>query len=358
MTAAVAMQRPIGRWINARWISVRRTEMGFRWALAQELKSYAISSLPRGKGRRSWKHKAVDLLNCCRGIRARQCSACGQMDCNHASVIASCDLRTCPGCARRRADVFRARLDRALEKGTHGTHSLYMLTFTLRYDPAAATTGDLADLRARKERVLDAWRHVWRFDLSKGTRVHGDFVGGAACALEVSHRGAVHAHVLYLGRRIDYKLIDAAYKDRLGGIGEGYVNFRRVRGNPRGAINEMTKYLLKSTSPKRSLQGKVGDYPDPKLAARVEVAFASARLFQCYGGWRGLSDDGDEEVIEPATCDGCGAVGEWTKVLMDREEWIVIAGGAWLPTFQRAGPPPSIAAQRARDRLEKQVHAD
>jgi hypothetical protein len=84
------------------------------------------------------------------------------------------------------------------------------------------------------------------------------------------------------------------------------------------------------------------------LAARVEVAFAGARLFQTYGGWRGLDDDADEDPIEPDACDGCGVVGDWTRVIMQREEWLRIAGGAWLPTFVRAGPPAEIAARRAR----------
>src|SRR5205085_291117 len=136
----------------------------------------------------------------------------------------------------------------------------------------------------------------------------------AACSLEVSHRGAVHAHVLYLGRRIDYRAVDAAYKARLGGDDQGYVNFKLVKGDIRKAINEMAKYVLKSTSPKRALRGDIGDYPDPALAARVEVAFAGRRLFQCYAGWRGLDDEGDDLPEEPDSCDGCGTVGEWTRV--------------------------------------------
>lgn len=337
-----------GKWTPARWMGVRKSERGFRWALANELRQYAISSLPRGRGRRSWKHKAMDLVHCCAGVRARQCRACGTLDCTHASVIASCDLRTCPGCARRRADVFRKRLDRAIAKGVHREFSLYMLTLTLRYDPNSPTSGDVADLAARRDRVLDGWRWIWRDELKSRTIVHGERLGGAACSLEVSHRGAVHAHVLFLGRRFDYSTVNASYQARLGGAGEGYVDVRRVKGNPRKAVNEMAKYLLKSTSPKRALRGEIGEYPDPKLAARVEVAFAGARLFQCYGGWRGITDEGDELPDEPPSCDGCGLVDAWIRVTMTREEWLRIASGAWLPTFQRAGPPAEVAARRAR----------
>lgn len=331
------------KWSPALYGAVRRSLAGFRHETSRELERESHNRTRAGKARRSWKKKAVDLRNCGLQVKAQRCTVCNTWDCKHAQIECRCALRVCPTCARRRADDFRGRLDLAMAKPRHRTHGLYLLTFTLRYDPMDPAQLTVESLQERRERVMDGWRACWRNYLADRVKVGGKKLGGAAAALEVSPRGAVHAHVLYLGARPDVSTLRAEYQNRID-VDSPFVNVKYVK-KPRKAIREIAKYVVKSTSPKKSIGGGVGDYMHPRLAARAEIAFASARLINCYGAWRGLDDESEDER-PPDVCQACGVVGAFRAITLSLKEWLPIAAADWRPAFIRGGPPPSAKSRR------------
>jgi hypothetical protein len=206
--------------------------------------------------------------------------------------------------------------------------SLYFLTFTLRYDPTDPADLSVEGIQRRKKIVRDAVGWVWKNYLKP--------IGRAmALSVEVSPRGAVHVHALFHGYRPDPDRLRATYMFRAGS--SPFVNCKYVP-RPSKAIRELAKYMMKAASPKnvRILRGGRGEFVDPVLAARAEVALSGDRLFECLGAWRGADDDEDLPVAHPVTCAHCGgrewtfefvAVGCLLKELPD-----------WTPRFGRAGP--------------------
>jgi hypothetical protein len=187
--------------------------------------------------------------------------------------------------------------------------SLYLLTFTLRFDPASEADLSVEGLRRRKKTILDGFRYVWRKYIKARARA-------AARSIEVGAGGMVHVHALYHGHRLDVSTLRMLYMSRVGD--SPFVDIQYVR-NPRKGIVELAKYVTKGASPAkgRSLGGGLGEYLDPVLAARVEVAFSGERLVECYGAWRGIDPDDDEDDapdVVDAPCSQCGSFGPWSQV--------------------------------------------
>jgi hypothetical protein len=163
-----------------------------------------------------------------------------------------------------------------------------------------------------------------------------------ALAVEISPRGAVHIHALYHGRRPDAVHLRALYMLRVGDSPQLRIDHVR---SPRKAISEIAKYMTKAASPKRLtlLRGGRGEFVDPVLAARAEVALAGSRLLECLGAWRraGVDGDGDEPEALPATCAHCGAAPSvWINGVLELDTWLAQAGPDWRPRFARNGPRP------------------
>ena len=201
-------------------------------------------------------------------------------------------------------------------------------TFTLQYDPTNQADVAVEGLLRRKHIVRDGVGWVWKKYLKT--------VGRAmAMSLEVSPRGAVHVHALFHGRKPDLNKLRATYMFRVGP--SPWVNCKHV-SRPSKAIRELAKYMMKAASPKstRILSGGSGEFIDPVLAARVEVALSGERLFECFGAWRGADDEEDVPTAHPVTCAHCGGR-EWTI------EFVAVSGllkelPGWTPRFGRAGP--------------------
>jgi hypothetical protein len=206
--------------------------------------------------------------------------------------------------------------------------SLHFVTFTLRYDPTDPADLSVEGLRRRKQIVRDGVGWVWKKYLKA--------IGRAmAISVEVSPRGAVHVHALFHGRRPDLNKLRATYMFRVGA--SPFVNCKYVP-RPSKAIRELAKYMMKAASPRnvRILRGGCGEFIDPVLAARAEVALSGDRLFECLGAWRGVDDDDDLPEALPASCAHCGGR-VWTF------EVVTVAGllkeiPDWTPRFGRAGP--------------------
>jgi hypothetical protein len=258
------------------------------------------------------------------------------------TVVASCGLRTCPFCARRRAQRLRRRLRNAWDHREKDRRmDLRFLTFTVRYDPTDPADVTAEALRERKKRALAAWSSIWRSYLKPRGRA-------AARAVEVGASGVVHIHVLYWGRRPEIDQLRGRWLLKIPD--SPFVDVQPVK-KPKKAIAELAKYLTKSASPAKAdvfAGSKVGTFIDPRLAARVELAFAGDRLIECYGDWRNIDVDADddhdaaeERDLSNATCACCGRVGQWGLVRFDTADWLGVHGHQWKPRFGGAGPPPT-----------------
>lgn len=302
----------------------------YREGVAAELRNLALYHVAHGKRRRNFVKKARSLLSCGQFARVQRCGTCGALDAATAIVECACDLRSCPTCARRRANVARTRLEAKWCEGARPRDmGLYLLTFTLRYDPN--DPGDLCvdGLKRRKKIVRDAVGFVWRRYLKARGRA-------MAISLEVSPRGAVHIHALYHGRRPDAGILRETYMFQVGD--SPFVNCAYVR-KPGKAIRELAKYLVKAASPKNSriLRGGRGEWIHPVLAARAEVAFSGDRLFETMGTWRGADDDNDLPEKAPRTCCHCGA-STWRCETAPLQTLLSELPDDWVPHFGRAGP--------------------
>jgi hypothetical protein len=213
---------------------------------------------------------------------------------------------------------------------------LYLLTFTLRFDTASEDAVSIEGLRRRKKTVLDGFGYVWRKYIKARSRA-------AARSVEVGAGGMVHIHALYHGHRLDISTVRWLYMSRVGD--SPFVDIKHIR-EPRKGILEVAKYVTKGASPVkgRALVGGMAEYLDPVLAARVEVAFAGDRLVECYGAWRGIDPDEDEDdktaVEKDLACRACGAVDLWSQV--DISPRAITALGPVRARVSRFGPnPPS-----------------
>ena len=302
----------------------------YRSAAADELNRLALWHAVHGKRRRNFVRKARALRTCGQFARVQRCGSCGTADPGSVRVQCDCDLRSCPTCARRRADIARQRLGEKWRIGDRPrTMALYFITFTLRYDPTDPDQMSVLGLKRRKGLVRNAVGYVWRKYLKR--------IGRAmALAVEVSPRGAVHIHALYHGHRPDVNRLRDAYLFRTGD--SPFVNCKYVQ-RPEKAIRELAKYMMKASSPKnvRLLRGARGAFIDPVLAARAEVAFSGDRLFECLGAWRGADDDDDLPDAQATACAHCGAR-DWNRVVVRVAALLKELPSDWIPRFGRAGP--------------------
>ena len=321
--------------------SVWMTLDEYREGVATELRRLAIYHAAHGKRRRDFVKKARAILSCGRFARVQRCGTCGAVNAATAIVECACDLRSCPTCARRRANIARTRLDSKWCAGARPRHmGLYLLTFTLRYDPSAPDDLSVDSLKRRKKVVRDAVGFVWRRYLKARGRA-------MSIGVEVSPRGAVHIHALYHGRRPDVQILRETYMFRAGD--SPFVNCQYVR-KPRKAIRELAKYMMKAASPKnpRILRGGPGEFIHPVLAARAEVAFSGDRLFECMGAWRGADDDNDLPEQAPRTCPHCGSCA-WRSEITLLPILLSELPDDWIPRFGRAGPRSMNTTKTARE---------
>ena len=116
------------------------------------------------------------------------------------------------------------------------------------------------------------------------------------------------------------------------------LNCKYVR-RPDKAIRELAKYMMKASSPKniRLLRGGRGEFVDPILAARVEVAFSGDGLFECLGAWRGADEETDLPVPLPVACAHCGSR-TWRDETRPTLRLLEELPLEWVPRFGRAGP--------------------
>lgn len=332
------------------------------WAWRQRVRGalldYAVNDLPRGKVRRDWKAKAHAFAGCGRIVSSLACDGCNGVNMESGTLVASCGLRICPICARRKAQKLRHKLRTAWDQSRRqgNRNHLYFLTFTMKFDVADPEAVSAEGLLRRKNEMMAAWSSVWRQylkPLNKKPLKKGEPrppVDYAACrSIEVGTGGMVHLHVLYMGARPDVNVLRWRWEEQLPGSYQLDAKHCKDAGK---AIVELAKYVTKGASPAKSdvVGGTPGAFMDPRLAVNVEIAFSGDRLVQCYGAWLGIQIDDDEDTDEEkaeerelyaAPCKECGLVGEWHAHQFTIEEWQQKFRGQlalWKPRISGSGP--------------------
>jgi hypothetical protein len=295
----------------------------------------ARTTTSKGKRRRNWAKKAKQLRLCGTQFHG-ECCQCGYVK---GYIEVGCDLRICSCCARRRSRKLAADL---VDKTSHLALShglgLYLITFTVVYDPASQVDLAVDGIRLRCERLLGAVQYCWRRYLrTLGTESSAP---GLLRKAEVSPRGAVHCHALFYGRRPNIAPLRMLYMTKAPG--STFVNIKYLKsGKDRErSIKEVAKYITKGASPAGLdiLRGGVGEYLDPVLAARVEFALSGKRLFEAQGCFRGMDigDSDDDEIGgDNSRCPKCGESDEWAPIHCSLDSFIKVAPLDWKPVFAR-----------------------
>ncbi len=291
---------------------VRLREHAYRMGVAAELERL-VENLPKGRLRRRWTRKAQRLRDCGRMIAVRQCGTCGDHVAASARLLTTCQLRSCPTCARYLANDARRKAREVIEALPRvPACSFYAVHFTSKFDPADPAEFEVAALKERCQLVKKAAAYVWR-------RVLKHPGAGMVAALEVSPSGMAHVHALYYGRFQDVNLVRAAWLEKMPDSPQ--LRIDQVK-NPEQAVPEVFKYMLKCASPRG--RGEKGGFVDPRLAARVELALHGKRRTESYGVFRGLKaeEEPPEEAPQPMACGTCGNQdGPFFERLMPIEEW-------------------------------------
>jgi hypothetical protein len=315
---------------------VHLTSGEYRRRAASELELLAQHYVPRGKRRRSFKRKASDFRRCGQDFLGQKCNVCGFVK---GKILVECGLRICPDCSRYRSQKYVRNLRPHLMnmKRRRGM-DFYLVTYTLRFAPDSEEDLSVEGLRSRREVLLSGIRCTWKRYL----RHLGDHDcrSGMLFSVEVSPGGLVHAHAIFYGRRPNEAKLKMLYAEKAGD--SPVLNIRYIRGNVSKALKEVVKYLTKGASPARRdvLRGSIAEYTDPKLAARVEVAFSGAHLLEKLGSFRGISDEDEDEAprTEGCRCPICKA-DDWSEMSGPLARVILILPFNWRPNFAKKVPP-------------------
>jgi hypothetical protein len=189
--------------------------------------------------------------------------------------------------------------------------NFYVLHLTSWFDPTdpAALTFDA--IATRSCAVKEAVKYVWG-------RVLKHPGAGFITALEVAPGGMVHVHAIYYGRYQDVNVIRAAWLEKLPDSPQLRID---AIANPEDAVPEVFKYMMKLASPRSD--ERVGQWMDPVLAARVEVALSGKRRSESYGAFRGVKLDAEpsEEEAAEVRCKSCGNTDRFSQALVPRRIW-------------------------------------
>jgi len=311
--------------------------------------------------------RATAVEHCAEEWRVVRCDSCGAIhDTRRHEPLATCDSLTCPVCARRRAQKYRARMFHYAE-GHKPTKRLryYLLTFTV---PARSLSYDgiLEDF----QRVAKGIRFVWRTVLSQTTERKAGKCSDAGLirSIEIGPSGNVHAHALYFGQYHRIEAVRAAWMQV--NPDAPIVHVQAVKGGGRGiaaAVAETLKYAV-GGSVKGGYPGNEDDarlYIHPFAACLFELATMHKNRVQVYGSMRGIdkAEDDDKPVEtdespadpwadvpdldgteatrtgEGAPCPHCGCK-RWRWDLVHRDRPWVPPGWAGKAGKRRSGDAP------------------
>ena len=303
--------------------SVRLTERAYRHKVAEQLRTLSPDTADPGE----WLRRAFALRGCGEHVVVARCADCKLLNLAQARVLATCGMRTCPGCARMRSNRFRGKICYAAEQCELDGFGYYLLTFTQRFDPCSEVDLSVEGIGCRYRRVAEGVKYVWQRVLKADGRA-------MAVSFEVGPGGVMHAHAIFYGPRPDVRAVRAAWLLHV-------ADSPQVRSDPmpdrEAALREVAKYVTKGASPKRGGGGdRLGSYTDPELAAKVEIALHGKRLTEVYGAWRGQRPPRAGARSNEEKCPSCEG-DNLSEVLMPREQVVrLLPEGAELK-FTRGG---------------------
>ena len=289
----------------------RLSEKQFRSSVATELDGIA-AGLPPGKTRRRIRKQANRLRECGQLVAVRTCSDCGTAAGETARLITTCQLRSCPTCARFMANEARAKGRQLMEQvPKQRGFAFYALHLTSRFDNRDPASFTIDAIAARCRAVKQGAKYLWN-------RVLKHAGAGFITGLEVAPGGMVHIHAIYFGRYQDVNVLRAAWLEKLPDSPQLVIE---AITNPETAVPEVFKYMMKLASPRAGKS--TGWWMDPVLAARVEVALSGKRRSESYGAFRGvkLDDEPPEEQPADVRCDACGNTERFGQAIMPRDVW-------------------------------------
>jgi hypothetical protein len=278
--------------------------------------------------------KAKRYESCGNFVWVSECEGCGvtrpESGVLH-SPERSCQARTCEVCGRRRSMKNGKELwDKIEALSLVDGYSFRHITVTAKYNPWLDEDVSEDAYRERAKSLLGAIRALWKNVLKKQKG------SGLYVKLEISEVGHLHAHVLHYGPYLAKPKLEKYLRKQYSKAGHTWIE-QVSKGDERGAVVEVTKYVTKAPSPfceEAWIKDGATLRLHPKLAARFEAATYRLRLSDCLGVFRGkeTEDCEDEEakaeedsvmkMEAELPCGNCGVVGEWRRVLRDTETWI------------------------------------
>jgi hypothetical protein len=311
-----------------RWIAEKKrrraSEEGRTQKEREELLSFA----------ESLEKKARRYEECGSFAWVSECESCGEARAESGVLYSperSCQGRSCEVCGRRRSMSNARKLWKKIEalKLIDG-YSFRHITITAKYNPLREEDVSEEAYRERAKGLLEAIRALWRNVLKKQKG------SGLYVKLEISEVGHLHAHVLHYGPYLAKEKLEKYLKKQYSKAGHTWIE-RVAKGDEKGAVVEVTKYVTKAPSPfceEAWIEEEGAARLHPKIAARFEAATYRLRLSDCFGVLRGKEAENAEEEEakeeekniqeeeKEIACESCGVVGEWRRVLKDTESWI------------------------------------
>jgi hypothetical protein len=320
----------------------RLTEAQFRNQAANELDQIG-GAMPAGKLRRRFKRQANRLRECGQLISVRTCRDCGSNAPDTARLLTTCQLRLCPTCARYMANAARSKGKELLRQMTRTSGCrFFALHLSSRFDPSNPAEFTIDAIASRCQAVKQAAKYVWN-------RVLKHPGAGFITALEVAPGGMVHIHAIYYGRYQDVNVIRMAWLEKLSDSPQLRID---AVSKPEDAVPEVFKYMMKLAAPRND--ERAGQWMDPVLAARVEVALSGKRRSESYGAFRGvkLEEEPPEEQPTELRCEACGNTERFGQCYVPRHVWQREHANAPL-RLSRTG-----VVQRIEDARRRRQHGD
>jgi hypothetical protein len=324
--------------------------------------------------RRALGRRLEEFLKCGQVVLVRTCGECGH-DREGSGTFEgtrTCKCRACASCgtirARRVGEFMGEAYDRL--RGDNG-YRWQMVVITIRYDPEDEKDLSARGLRSRALLAEKAAKRAWE----KVLKARG---AGMLRSIEVSHRGHVHANLIYFGPPIEKDELDEVVTADDCRVGYTKVQAldcdpapkkeRVPSDDPRGsrkAVEAAARYVSKGLESRKGSNSEdwmAGEMTarcvDPVLAARWEIASYRLHLLQRYGALRGmkLEEHGKEEDESGHEDDGhvkcavCGAVGAWKSVFRRTDRWLAWCHARGSPGLAKSTwkPPPEMGDEYYR----------
>ena len=273
----------------------------------------ALARLARGvslyTARRKLLRRGSNFRKCGGWAQRSTCGGCGAA--TH-EVLAACDCRVCPWCARVFASGLRKALALCFERWESQRPERYakyiglrMLTVTHPFDECAPESFAPSSIDRRCANLRNAVRALRKRCFTPARATAGYWT------IEIAPGGHVHLHLVWWGRFVDCRPDSEVMR-----VAQKYIGpeLRILHAQqlddvtPAGAIVEIAKYITKGPS-FAALNRGLGSYLHPAFAAAVEFALRGARMRGGFGDLKNiqqLAESLQAESVTASECERCG----------------------------------------------------